>query len=145
MKQVLQILLFYILCCFGNMLFQLSQADFPSEDPDSQFQFEYALQMIIFYVFFLYSPLCTFLVSVYTFTKINTRVVKHPFSYSLSPFIITKLITYISDIGAVRDNLIITIFVAENIIIVGWFCWQYFKKICTKYEETQMSNKKKKS
>ncbi len=141
MKQVLQVLLFYILCCFGNMLFQLSTIEFPSEDPASLYQFRYGLNMMIIYVFFLYSPLCTFLVSIYKFTKINERVIRHPFLYSLSPFIIPRLIMCVSDIGTLRDNLIITIFVTENIIIVGWSCWQYYKKNRTKQLHEEWTEK----
>lgn len=118
MRQLLQ---FYVSCCIGNILFHLVSAYFSSDIQDLRFGFPIAM----IFVFFLYSPLCTFLAYMYKFLKINSQILKYPLLYSLSPFILAYLIVRISGISAVsRDYLLLILFVSENILIIGWFCYQ---------------------
>ena len=120
-----QILSFYFLCCFGNLLFHLVPVFQSSSIQDLKFGFPIAMM----FVFIIYSPLCTILAYVYKVSKINVRILRHPLLYSLSPFIIAYTITYIADMGIVfRDCLLLALFIAENITIIIWFGYQFLKK-----------------
>ena len=120
-----QVIKFYFLCCFGNLLFHFVSAYMSSDLQDIKFGFSIA----ILFVCMFYSPLCTFLAYVYKISKINVHIIKYPLSYSLSPFLITYFITLITDINVCyRDYLILGIFAMENIFIFCLFCFHYIKK-----------------
>ncbi len=120
-----QIFLFYILCCIGNLIFHLSSAYFSSDFHDLQFGFPITL----LFVCLLYSPLCTFLAYIYKISKVNIQIIKHPLLFSLTPYIISSIITSMSDIDLVsRDFLLLTLFITENVFIISWFCYKYYKK-----------------
>lgn len=116
-----EVLLFYTLCCSGNLLFHFVSAFISSDLKELMFGFPIAL----IFVCLLYSPLCTFLAYIYKRLKINTQIIKHPLLYSLSPFVITSFITKLSDVDTTfRDYLLCILFVAENILIIVLFGYQ---------------------
>ena len=120
-----QILFFYVLCCIGNLIFHLSLAYFSPDLYDLQFGFP----IIMLFVCLLYSPLCTFLAYIYKISKVNIQIIKHPLLFSLSPYIISSIITSMLDIGVVlRDFLILILYITENVFIISWFCYRYYKK-----------------
>ena len=80
------------------------------------------------FVCLLYSPLCTFLAYIYKISKVNIQI-KHPLLFSLSPYIISSIITSMLDVGVVlRDFLLLILFITENVFIISWFCYRYYKK-----------------
>lgn len=118
-----RILLFYVLCCLGNVLFHLFSACFSSDLHDIKFGFP----IIIVFVCLFYSPLCTFLAYIYKILKVNIQIIKHPVLYSLFPYVISYIITYILDIGVVsQDYLLLILFVLENVFIIGWSCYKCY-------------------
>lgn len=120
-----QLLLFYVLCCIGNLIFHLSSAFFSSDFHDLQSGFP----ITMLFVCFFYSPLCTFLAYIYKISKVNIQIIKHPLLFSLSPYIISFIIMSMSDIGVVlRDFLLLILFITENVFIISWFCYKYYKK-----------------
>lgn len=120
-----QILLFYVLCCIGNLIFHLSSAFFSSNLHDLQ----YGFPIIMLFVCLLYSPLCTFLAYIYKISKVNIQIIKHPLLFSLSPYIISSIIMSMSDIGVVlRDFLLLILFITENVFIISLFCYKCYKK-----------------
>lgn len=120
-----QILFFYVLCCIGNLIFHLSLAYFSPDLYDLQFGFP----IIMLFVCLLYSPLCTFLAYIYKISKVNIQIIKHPLLFSLPPYIISSIITSMLDIGVVlRDFLILILYITENVFIISWFCYRYYKK-----------------
>ena len=120
-----QVIKFYFLCCFGNLLFHFVSAYMSSDLQDIKFGFSIAMKFVILF----YSPLCTFFAYIYIKTKINAKVMRHPLLYSLSPFLITYFITLITDINVCyRDYLIPCIFAMENIFIFCLFFFHYIKK-----------------
>ena len=122
MKQVIK---FYFLCCFSNLLFHFVSAFISSGLQDIKFGFS----IVTLFVCMFYSPLCTFLACVYKISKINVHIIKYPLSYSLFPFIVTGIISYIFNMGVVfRDKLMIALFVAENVLIISWSCYYYKRK-----------------
>ena len=119
------VLLFYALCCLGNLLFHFVTGYVSSGLQDMKFGFSIAIMFVCLF----YSPLCTLLAYVYKITKINVHVIKHPLSYSLFPFIVAAIITLAANWNVVfRDYLLSALFVAENLFIIGWFCYHYYKK-----------------
>ena len=120
-----QIFLFYVLCCIGNLIFHLSSAYFFSDLHDLQF----GVPMIMLFVCILYSPLCTILAYIYKISKVNIQIIEHPLLFSLSPYIMSSIITSLLDIGVVlRDFLLLILFISENVFIISWFCYKYYKK-----------------
>ncbi len=120
-----QILLFYVLCCIGNLIFHLASAYFSSDLHDLKFGFP----IMLLFVCLLYSPLCTFLAYIYKISKVNKQIIKHPLLFSLSPFIITSIIMSMLDIGVVlRDFLLLILFITENVFIISWFLYRYYMK-----------------
>lgn len=120
-----QILLFYVLCCIGNLIFHLSSAFFSSDLHDLQ----YGFPIIMLFVCLLYSPLCTFLAYIYKISKINIQIIKHPLLFSLSPYIISSIIMSMSELGVVlRDFLLLILFITENVFIISLFCYKCYKK-----------------
>ena len=116
-----EVLLFYTLCCSGNLLFHFVSAFISSDLKELMFGFPIAL----IFVCLLYSPLCTFLAYIYKRLKINAQIIKHPLLYSLSPFVITSFITKLSDVDTTfRDYLLCILFVSENILIIVLFGYQ---------------------
>ena len=127
-----QILLFYVLCCIGNLIFHLSSAFFSSDLHDLQSGFP----IIMLFVCLLYSPLCTFLAYIYKISKVNIQIIKHPLLFSLSPYIISSIIMSMSDIGVVlRDFLLLILFITENVFIISWFCYKYLRSKRFNYED----------
>jgi hypothetical protein len=119
------VLFFYTICCIGNLLFHFVSAYLSSDMKELMFGFPIAL----IFVCLLYSPLCTFLAYIYKRLKINRQIIKHPLLYSLSPFVITSLITNLSGIDTVsRDCFMCILFVAENISIIVLFGYQCLRK-----------------
>lgn len=120
-----QILLFYVLCCIGNLIFHLSSAFFSSDLHDLQ----YGFPIIMLFVCLLYSPLCTFLAYIYKISKVNIQIIKHPLLFSLSPYIISSIIMSMSELGVVlRDFLLLILFITENVFIISLFCYKCYKK-----------------
>ena len=120
-----QVTLFYVLCCFGNLIYHFGTSYYSSDFQDMEF----GLPIGMLFVLLLYSPLCTLLAYIYKISRINMQIIKHPILYSLSPFIITSIITSIFNINIVfRDYMLIVFILTENLLIIIVYCFQKYKK-----------------
>lgn len=120
-----KIFIFYVICCIANIIFQFFLA-YTSLDFQ---EFNFGFPIIMIFIIIIYSPLCTFLASLYYIFNINKQILRIPILYSLFPFITSYIIKLISDIDILlRDKLIIYLFCYENLLIIVWFVFQHYHK-----------------
>ena len=125
MKRIIR---FYAICCLGNFIYHYIVDYILVLYGDTDLN--YGLGLLFWFVCVLYAPLCTLIACIYSCSKINKNVIRYPLLYSLPPFIISDLITYLIQWNYVyRDHLTIFVIVLENLLIIILYFYKRFTKV----------------
>lgn len=124
MKRIIR---FYAICWLGNLIYHYIVDYILVLYGDTDLQ--YGLIVGFWFISMLYAPLCTLLACIFRFSNISKDVINYPLLYSLPPFILSDLITYLIQLNLVyRDYLMIFLLVLENLLIIILYCYKRFTK-----------------
>lgn len=124
MKRVIR---FYVICCLGSFIYHYIVDYILVLYGDTDLN--YGIIVGFWFICMLYAPLCTLLAYIFSFSKISKNVIRYPLLYSLSPFILSDLITHLIHLNVVyRDYLLIFLIVIENLLIIILYCYKRFTK-----------------
>ena len=124
MKKIIR---FYAICCLGNCIYHYIVDYIFVLYGDTDLYYGFVVG--IWFIFMLYAPLCTLSAYIFSVSKISKSVIRYPLLYSLSPFIISDLITYLIPLNLVfRDYLLTFLIIIENLLIIIMYCYKRFTK-----------------
>lgn len=122
-----RIICFYAICCLGNCIYHYIVDYILVLYGDTDLYYGFIVG--IWFIVMLYAPLCALLAYIFSVSKISKSIIRYPLLYSLSPFIISDLITYLIPLNVVfRDYLLIFLIVIENLLIIIMYCYKRFTK-----------------